>query len=153
MTPSDPDYAKADSAQTLRAGLEEYYRRNPGLLDPAAMDPRAATLFRQHDAAHVVFGCDTSLRGETRIDTWTILGSTIGLRGYLEYLKIPQVNEIFAETGYLRIAFESLLCVPDILRILWRSRRLSSKWAWRDWEAHLDEPLADIRREFNIRVV
>lgn len=146
-------YAAQDSAQTLREGLAEYYRGNPALLQPAQMEPHTAELFRQHDAAHVVFGCDTSIRGETLVDTWTILGSTLGLRGYFEYLELPQVNQIFAETGYLRIALEMARCAPALARVAWRSQRLAAKWPWREFEQRLDEPLAEIRTRFAIRVV
>ena len=146
-------YVAQDSAQSLREAITEYYERNPGLLDPDKLPQGAAELFRQHDAGHVVFGCDTSLRGETLIDTWTILASTTGLRGYLQYFKYPQVNQIFSETGYLRIALEFARCFPDVLRVIWRSRQLASKWPWSGYEQHLDRPLRDIRHEFNIAVV
>jgi len=148
-----PEYTRGSSSQTLRAGLEEYYRENPGLLDPQRMDAAAAALFRSHDAAHVVFGCDTTLRGETLIDLWTIFASTIGLRGYLAYLRLPQVQALFAEVGLVQIAIELARCTPDALRVIARSRRLSAKWPWDDYRAHLDERLADLRRSFHIRVL
>lgn len=125
MSASILRYASQASSQTLREGLAEYYEHNPALLDPAQMDPQAARLFRQHDAAHVVFGCDTSLRGEALIDTWTIFGSTIGLRG----------------------------CLGDVVRVIWRSQRLRQKWTWRGYDAQLDQPLAEIRERFGIRIV
>ena len=146
-------YLEEGSTQSLREGIAEYYAHNSALLDPSRLPVEAAELFRQHDAGHVVFGCDTSLRGETLIDTWTILATTAGLRGYLGYFKYPQVNQLFAETGYWRIASESVRCLPDIFRVLVRSRRLSDRWPWQHFERYLDRPLSDIRREFNIRVV
>jgi hypothetical protein len=146
-------YTSQTSPQTLREGLAEYYERNPALLDPAHMTPEAAELFRQHDAAHVVFGCDTSLRGETLIDTWTIFGSAIGLRGYLAYLKLPQVNQLFAEAGFLGITGELLRCLGDVLRVAWRGARLRRKWPWRAYAGQLDRPLAEIREQHGIRVV
>lgn len=153
MSDSTPRYTEQDSPQSLREGIAEYYARNPEILDPAHLPAEAETLFRQHDAGHVVFGCDTSLRGETLIDTWTVVATTAGVRGYLEYFKVPQVNQIFADVGYGRIALESLRCVPDVLRVLVRSRRLASRWPWADYEQYLDQRLGDLRREFNIRVV
>jgi hypothetical protein len=153
MTPLDPEYTRQDSSQTLREGLAEYRACNPGLLDPEGMDAGAAALFRQHDAAHVVFGCDTTVRGETLVDTWTIFGSSIGLRGYLGYFELPQVNRVFSEAGYGRIATTMMRCLPDLARVIWRSRRLSAKWPWREYEQHLDRPLRDIRADFNVQVV
>ncbi len=146
-------YVEADSRQSLREGIAEYYAHNSALLDPAGLPAELAELFRQHDAGHVIFGCDTSLRGETLIDTWTIFATTAGLRGYLEYFKHPQVNQLFAEAGYGRMVREFLRCVPDVLRVLVRSRRLSARWPWPNYERHLDRSLSDIRREYAIRVV
>jgi ubiquinone biosynthesis protein Coq4 len=150
---SHPRYTSQDSEQTLREGLAEYRACNPGLLDPKSMTPEAAALFEQHDAAHVVFGCDTTLRGETLVDTWTIFGSSIGLRGYLAYLRLPQVNQVFSEAGRLRILIELLRCSPDVVRVIARSRRMARAWPWREWERHLDRPLRKLREEFAIRVV
>ena len=153
MVVGPSQYVIQDSSQTLREGIAEYYGRNPGLLDPESMPDGVAALFRQHDAGHVVFGCDTSLRGETLIDTWTVLGSTAGLRGYVEYFKYPQVNQVFARVGYFRIALEFLRCLPDVGRVIMLSRRLSSKWPWQDYERYLDDSLRELRCQFNIRVV
>lgn len=151
--PLPPRYLEQDSTQTLREGIAEYYACNPGLLDPSGLPERVCELFRQHDAGHVVFGCDTSLRGETLIDSWTVFASTAGIRGYLEYLKYPQVNQIFQETGYLRVAVESLRCLPDVARLLWRSRRMKSKWPWAEYERYLDRRLGELRAELGITLV
>jgi hypothetical protein len=147
------EYTRQDSMQTLRDGLAEYYAANPRLLDPRALPADAARLFRQHDAAHVVFGCDTSLRGETLVDTWTIFGSSIGLRGYLAYLRLPEVNQVFAEIGLPRILLETARNLPDAIRVVWRSLRLARKWPWRDYERYLDERLGHVRETLGIRVV
>ncbi len=146
-------YLEEGSTQSLREGIAEYYAHNSELLDPSRLPRDAAELFRQHDAGHVIFGCDTSLRGETLIDTWTVFATTAGLRGYLKYFKYPQVNQIFAETGYWRIVLEFVRCLGDVLRVLVRSRRISARWPWQNYERYLDRTLSEIRREFNIRVV
>lgn len=146
-------YLGQDSSLSLQEALAEYYAHNPALLRPAALPAEVAELFRQHDAGHVVFGCDTTLRGETLIDTWTVVGTTAGVRGYLEYFKHPQVNQIFADTGIGRIVLESLRCLPDVFRVWVRSRRLSARWPWDGYDRFLDRSLAEIRREFRIRVV
>lgn len=153
MREGTPRYAEQDSPQSLSEGIAEYYACNPGLLDPARMPPEAEALFRQHDAGHVVFGCDTSLRGEALIDTWTVVGTTAGLRGYLQYFQYPQVNQIFSDVGYWRITVELVRWLPDVLRVLARSRRLSSRWPWAHYQRYLDQRLGEIRRQFNIRVV
>ncbi len=148
-----PRYLDPTSTQTLGEGLAEYYAVNPGLLDPHGLPPGAAEMFRRHDAGHVVFGCDTSLRGETLIDTWTVVATSAGLRGYLEYFKYPQVNQIFAETGAWAITRATLKCVPDVLRVLLRAWRMPARWPWERFEDFLDTPLDEIRARFAIRPV
>lgn len=150
---SSPAYLQQDSTQTLREGIAEYYAFNEGLLDPDALPPGCEELFRQHDAGHVVFGCDTSYRGETRIDTWTVMATTAGLRGLMEYFKYPQVNQIFDDVGRFTIMMESCKAVPDIWRVFRRSRRMTAKWPWDRFEKYLDRPLKDLREEFNIQVI
>ena len=61
---------------TLREGLAEYFRRNPGLMDEAAL-PRDLSLgLHSHDIARVVFGCDTSLVGEVVLARWSLFRVT-----------------------------------------------------------------------------
>ncbi len=150
---AQPAYLEQDSTQTLREGIAEYYACNEGLLNPELLPPGCEELFRQHDAGHVIFGCDTSYRGETLIDTWTVFATTAGLKGLMEYFKYPQVNQIFDDVGRITIFLESCKAIPSICRLVVRSRKMSAKWPWEGFEAYLDRPLAELRREFNIQVI
>ena len=146
-------YMHPESTLTLREALTEYYELNTSLLRLEDLPDDAAEMFRRHDAGHVVFGCDTSLRGETLIDTWTIFGSTAGLRGYAEYFKYPQVNAIFAEAGFSSIVVEFFRCLPDVVRVIYRGVRLKRKWPWKEHERFLGVPLNEIRHDFDIRPI
>jgi hypothetical protein len=148
-----PAYAQQRSQLTLREALAEYYRSNPGLLDPDGMPDTVAQLFRQHDVGHVIFGCDTSLAGEVRTDMWTIFGASIGLRGYIEYLKYPQVNDVLEGVGYWQITVASLRSLPDVGRIFLRSRKMTRPWPWEDYEPLLDQTLCELRDEYGVRVL
>lgn len=146
-------YTKQRSQLTLREALAEYYRSNPDLLDPDGMPEDAAQFFRQHDMAHVVFGCDTSLAGEVRADMWTIFGASVGLRGYIEYLKYPQVNDVFEGLGYWQVAVASARALPDVGRIFLRSRKMQRPWPWDGYEPFLDRTLCDVRGEYGVQVL
>ena len=147
------NYMNPESTLALREALTEYYELNPLLLRLEDLPDDAAEMFRRHDVGHVVFGCDTSLRGETLIDTWTIFGSTAGLRGYAEYFKYPQVNAIFAEAGFTSIVVEFFRCLPDVVRVMYRGLRLERKWPWKEHQSFLEIPLNEIRRDFNIVLI
>ena len=153
MHTQQPRYVEQASSQTLAEAIDEYYTINDFLLDPGELGAEVADLFKAHDAGHVIFGCDTSIRGEALIDTWTVMGTDAGMKGYMEYFKHPEVNNIFAETGAWKITVESARCLPDIVRVLIASRRMTAKWPWFSYETYLNTPLADIREQYNIRVV
>jgi hypothetical protein len=148
-----PSYAQQDCPLTLAEGLAEYRARMLGLLDEDELTGRAVELFHNHDIAHVVFGCDITVRQEAMIDTWTIFGSTIGLSGYLAYLQVPEARQVIAETGLLRTVWESAKAFPALVRVWRQARRMSRPWPWRDHEAYLDRPLVEIRRELGIELV
>ncbi len=147
------NYLGQESLQTLRDGLAEYYAAHPELFLPDQMPADEAELFRQHDAAHVLFACRTTIRGEILIDTWALFGSTLGLRGYFDYLKLPQVSLVLLQAGSVRLALELLYSLPNVVRIIRRCARFTEKWHWRNYEKHLDRPLREIRAQFNIRVL
>ena len=153
MADQNPDYMQQTSSQTLAEGIEEYYKLNNYLLDPDKLGPDLSKLFRAHDAGHVVFGCDTSLRGEALIDTWTVVGTTAGFRGYFEYFKYAEVYNIFEDTGWWKVAEESIRCLPDAGRVIMASRRMTRRWPWYRYDEYFDESLAEIRSRFNIELV
>ena len=153
MTLPCPSYMRQESRQTLRDGMAEYYASYPELFPPDEMPADEAKLFREHDAAHVLFACSITIRGEILIDTWAIFGSTLGIKGYLEYLKLPQVNFVLLRAGSVRLAVELLRSLPGVARVILRCIRFKEKWRWQSYEKHLDRPLHEIRTQFNIRVL
>ncbi|MGB1015058.1 MAG: hypothetical protein ACPG4T_13055, partial [Nannocystaceae bacterium] len=89
-TPPPPDYGirgnyqLADTKLTLREGLAEYYRVNPGLSEPAFLDHKpSATFFHRHDCTHVIFGTHTGPLDEGVNDILTLFGVKINYYGYI----------------------------------------------------------------------
>lgn len=146
-------YTSPSTTQTLAEGLREYYASMDGLLDPETLSGESQELFRLHDTAHVVFGCDTSLHDEVLIDTWTIFGSDIGFWAYAQYLRVPEARDIVTGTGVWHTLTAFVRSLPDVVSTVRHARRMTHKWPWRDHDAYLDRPLAEIRRELGIEVV
>lgn len=147
------NYQQQDSQLTLQQGLEEYYQRNKGLVQADACESEVAQLFQRHDIVHVIFGCSTSLRDETLADTWTIFGSTVKLHDYLSYLKYSETFEVLGDIKLRGIVWEVAQSIPDMFRVIRRSRRMLKKWNWADYSAYLNQPLRDLRQEFGIQVM
>jgi hypothetical protein len=45
-------------------------------------------------------------------DTWSLFGTSVGFREYLDYLKLPQANDIFQQISYMRTAGETIRASP-----------------------------------------
>ncbi len=146
-------YQEQEATLSLQAGLEEYRSGFFGLLDENELPSRAARFFHAHDICHVVFGCDTSVSQEAMADTWSIFGTSLGFRAYLDYLRLPQANNIFRQIGYGRTAWETLCVSPRLIQVMIRTRHMARPWPFWDNDQYLDVPLKKIREEFNIRLV
>ena len=147
-------YQDQNSQQTLAEGLEEYYRANEGIVArPETLSPQSATLFRSHDICHVIFGLDTTLGDETLADTRTFLSCDVGWKKYSNYINDPLAMAVFKELGIARAVWITLRSVPRILRAIIEAKRMAKKWPWVPPESFRSRTLADLRKEFAIRVM
>lgn len=147
-------YQQQESGQTLAEALEEYYRVNQGVVArPDTLEPSAAALFRSHDICHVIFGLDTVLADEAMADLRTLISCDVGIRAYAQYLRDPRAAAVFAELGWRRAITVSLRSLPRAARALIALRVQKKKWPWRPPQSHLQRTLADLRREYGVRLV
>jgi hypothetical protein len=149
------DYQRQDSPLTLSEGLEEYYTGHIGrVARPHGLPPESYDLFRNHDFCHVIFGLDTTLDDEVLADVRTLIACDVGFRGYIAYLaKDRQAQSLFKEIGYLRSTRVTLMAIPRICRAVLESWRMKRRWPWTPPESFQRRSLADLRREFGIRVI
>lgn len=146
-------YQQQSSSQTLREALNEYYSSFSNLITEKNTNPETAKLFRLHDVTHVVFGCDTSIKEETLTDTWTLFGSTVTLREYMEYLKYPETTQAIKEAGFLNVVWIFFISLPAFFKVIFRTFQMKKKWDFWDYNSYINSSLKDIREEFNIQVV
>lgn len=148
-------YQLQDSAQTLAQGLEEYYAANIGkVARPRDLQPESYALFRSHDICHVIFGLNTTLDDEALADVRTLLSCDVGVRRYVTYLATDkQAQALFKELGYLKSVWVTILAVPRIARAIIEAFRVKKRWPWCPPEDFETRALAELRREFGIRVM
>lgn len=148
-------YRDQDSPLTLEQGLAEYYRANEGrVLPPASLRPESAALFASHDICHVVFGLDTTLQDEALADTRTLISCDVGFARYSAYLATDKETQaIFKRVGAGAILWETLKATPRIVRAVVEAFRMTKRWPWTPPESYRQRTLADIRREYGIRVI
>lgn len=147
-------YMHPGSTMTLREGETEFHSTIQGLVtDDKMSSEKVKELFRHHDRCHVVFGCDTTVADEGFVDTWTIFGSDIVVKVYFDYLKSPEVKELFDNIGFMRSLLESIKSSPRLFEVFMNARAMKKRWPFYGSEAYLDTPLKDIREEFGIVLV
>lgn len=128
-----------------------------------------AEFLSEHDRIHVIFGCDTSLLDEAKADLWTMLGSSLGIFGYLRILVSPEIREFYSDLKEQLLSSSSdpsnsnhakfqikgslwaMMALP--VKIFARTRAMKAKWPWMHSDQFLDRPLTDIRSELNIKVM
>ena len=148
------DYQRQDSTLTLAQGLDEYYRRHPGLIRPETISPESAALFRQHDICHVIFGLDTTMVDEAMADLRTVLSTDVGLGRYVRYLRTnKEAQKIFEEIGYLRALGATVQAIPRFCRALAQTLRPRRRWPWEPPQQYLDKQLGSLRATYGIRVL
>ncbi len=145
------NFERQDSAQTLAQGLEEYFAANPGLDEARRMSPEAERFFRCHDAAHVVFGCGTTLDDEAVVKIASIFGTTAGF-GVLKGYRLHESLRIYKRLRLMDVLSSIAHSVVVVPRTLRRCRRQRARWPWDGHQRYLGVPLNDIRRQFGIEV-
>jgi hypothetical protein len=148
-------YMRQDSALTLAEGLKEYYAANVGrVVHPRDLPPDSVALFRCHDMCHVIFGLDTTLDDEALADMRTLFSCDVGVRRYAKYLtRDRQAKILFKELGVFRSMWVTVLVVPRICRAANEAWRTKKRWPWEPPKSYQNRSLADLRREFEIRII
>ncbi len=146
------DYERPNAKTTLEQGLSEYYSDREDLVTGRAASAQAREFFRCHDAAHVVFGCGTTLPQEFLIKIWSLFGTTAGL-GVLRGYRLRESQEIYTTLSFGEILRTIQFALAHAPIVFWRCLRMRQRWPWSDFSSYLSMPLVDIRQEFGIRVV
>jgi ubiquinone biosynthesis protein Coq4 len=139
------------SGQTLAQGIEEYSAVHPGLVRGSAMSAQAQHFFRCHDVVHVVYGCSTGLDDEAVVKVASIFGTTAGFR-VLEGYRLREALDIYQQLRIREVLPSIARSVVVVPRTVVRCLRQRARWPWSNFEEHLDTPLAELRRNFGIKV-
>ena len=146
-------FMEQNSHQTLREGLAEYFSGAPALMEPRNLPEDLEQGLHSHDVAHVVFGCDTSVRGEVVLARWSLFGIEGGLRPYLIGARRRETRGLFLDF-FRSIRFSDFLgLVRAGATAVIRSLSMARRWPFDRYDSYLDRPLSSIREEFRIRVV
>ncbi len=145
-------YLDPQCTLTLAEGLAEFESAQEGLI-PIDEASEVGRLTKAHDCCHVLFGLTTEIEDEVLADTWTIFGSTVTLREYMRFLQHDEYKELVKDIGAWAMIRGSARSLPDVVRVIRRSRRMREKWPFFEYARFLDTPLVELRRRFGIELV
>jgi hypothetical protein len=151
------EFLQPSCTKTLQEGLDELYREAP---EVAEVSRRKGKGFRDHDLTHVIFGCDTSIRGELLLNPWILLGTTISRQELRDYGADPEVKRLNREGydllgGRLKAVLLIIFYYLPLYAWLWVAhiRPMSRKWPHSQvTDVMLDTPLDVLRQEYGIRI-
>jgi ubiquinone biosynthesis protein Coq4 len=148
------NYLDRDCNITIRQAIDIFYAQNPNFYQPKQLDDDSRAVFFASDVCHIIFGCDTSLNGAFKIDTWVLNAIDLSLKEYYElYTSVVSVRVAMNQISPLQVFFQAILSVFSIVRVYFAGKRVKPKWRFFDYEDYLDLQIMDVRKEFNINVI
>jgi ubiquinone biosynthesis protein Coq4 len=152
------NYLDRDCNLTLQQALDKYYAQNPGFYKPNEFEGNFKKVFFAHDAAHIVFGCDTNIAGEARLEVWTAFATNLRFKKYLDDYVAALTPEKEVLEGVLRLYtmktfIKYVLASFSFIKVFFMAKKVNPKWDYYNYQGHLDRSILDIRQEFNIQVI
>ena len=148
------EYLKANSNQTLLEAIKEL-RVAEGADNDAAeyISPELLDDIELHDVIHTVFACPTSLKGEILAHIWSVFGTSLSMKEMHRVSSHADHKKVLREIGHIKLLKTWFKNIPNILRIVFRSKKMHKKWLAHEFEHYLEMTLHEIRAEYGIQVI
>jgi hypothetical protein len=153
---TDDFYAEKINDLTLADALQQHYAKNPQFtVWSEYKSERAKKLVKAHDITHIIFGCDTTLLGEMRVQLWSKFGvKSFGLRESFRYALDKEARVLLKNpVGYRSMLLFFLKHIDEMGKIRAQARKMSRKWIYFEEDAYMTSKIGDIRKLFNILAV
>jgi ubiquinone biosynthesis protein Coq4 len=148
------NYLDRDCHITIQQALDKYYAQNPDFYQPDRLDDDSRKVFFAHDVCHIIFGCDTSLNGEAKIDIWMLNGIDLSFKEYFDdYMNAGSVREALSQVSLRQILSQAIFSSISIIKVYFAGKQVNPKWKYYNYHDYLDRSITEIRKEFNIKII
>jgi ubiquinone biosynthesis protein Coq4 len=148
------NYLDRDCNITLRQALNKYYLQNPGFYQPNQLDDDSRKVFYAHDVCHIIFGCDTSLAGEAKVEQWMLNSTNFSFQEYVDtVLSTEATRQAVAEVSILQMSIQGIVNIFPLIKTYLAAKKVQPKWSFYTYPDYLDRSISDLRQEFNIQIV
>jgi|LakMenEpi03Aug12_release.lakeMendotaPanAssembly.Ray.scaffolds.fasta_scaffold28270_5 ubiquinone biosynthesis protein Coq4 len=150
-------YTSAINSLTLESALEQHYELNPIFTrwNDYTTQLQQETM-KSHDIMHIVFGCDTSLKGEFRVEITTFFCVNLTLKEYYAMVSNNEISkepfDILKKLGFWKVFSTMTLHIWYIPYCLYLSLRMKKKWPVLETEAFMQRTIGELREEYGIIV-
>lgn len=138
---------------TLQDGLEIFHKKNSKYFSERTYTKKGEAFLKNHDVAHVVFGCDISIYGEGVVKVWTTFGTTLSFWKVISGYNEANAFELFRMYSFRHISKNIFRFLRAIPKTIVRAKAMSKPWPFSAYEAYLNRPISEVRKEFNIQVL
>jgi ubiquinone biosynthesis protein Coq4 len=149
-------YAEKVNNLTLAKALEIHYSLNPQFTYWNKYNSDIAKkLVKAHDIAHIVFGCDTTLLGEMRVQLWTKFGvKSFSLKETLKYARDKESRVLIMNPiGYYAMLIFFIKHLSEAGKVKKQAKIFYKKWEYFEEDKYMDKTISEIRKEYNITIL
>jgi hypothetical protein len=115
----------------------------------------AQKLVKAHDISHLIFGCDTSLLGEMRVQLWAKFGvQQFGFRESFSYAKDKEARVLLKNpVGYWSIFKFFVTHFGEASAVRAQSKKMAKKWVYFKESDYMEMTVGEIRTRFGVAVI
>jgi hypothetical protein len=149
-------YLREVAQMTLAEALQEHYQLNPQFtIWNNYKSEIAQKLVKAHDLSHIIFGCDTSLLGEMRVQLWAKFGvQKFALLESLNYARNKEAKVLLKNpVGYWAMFLFFIKHFDEVGKVRTQSKKMHGKWIYFQEEFHMAQTVSEIRKEFGIEAL
>jgi hypothetical protein len=155
MTPIAYDdlYSTASDHLSLQEALEIHYDLNPQFTHWHKYHSEIAQkLVKAHDISHLIFGCDTGLLGEMRVQLWAKFAvAKFGWRETLKYARDKESKVLLKNpVGYRRMLVFFIQNFSQVKLVKQQAAKMTKPWRYFEEDPFLSTPLGEIRAAYGI---
>jgi hypothetical protein len=141
---------------TLSEALQKHYRLNPQFTIWNNYNSEIAQkLVKAHDLSHIIFGCDTSLIGEMRVQLWAKFGvQKFAFLESLDYARDKEAKVLLKNpVGYWAMFLFFIKHFDEVGKVRTQSKKMLRKWMYFQQDVLMQLTVSEIRKKFGIVVI
>jgi ubiquinone biosynthesis protein Coq4 len=157
LTTYENFYTDAINDLTLSEALELHYQLNPQFTPYNEYKTHYAyNIIKAHDITHVIFGCDTTMLGEVRVQVWanSAVVFEAPFKEKFAYFMDKDARSLLTPTGMIKFVsthFGQILAINKSVKA--QSKLMTKKWEYFKEDNFMDMTIGQIRGEFGIKIL